>query len=323
MDSQYTVTMRKAGKVLTCMASGLLLCSEAGALTTTPYQAITDRNVFDVHPLPPPAANPEKTETPPIKIILTGITTILGNKRALLKTPAPAGKPAEAAKGEQSYILTEGQREGQIEVVQIDEKAGTVKVDVNGTIMVLNFDKDGQKPSVGMPAPAPGAPPGVPSPTGVNPASTVNPYHTPMTPGGFNLPTRPLRAQPAGVNNAGGAYPSGSTYGAGASYPGGTGYPAVGGFGIPSYGGATATTPQQTAAAQTPTMTPEQQIIQMEAQREINKNNPNFPPLPPTPLNPNPTATGTPAETGQPSTTPTPPSFPTFPGNRQLPPLPQ
>ena len=317
MDSQYTVTMRKAGKVLTCMASGLLLCSEAGALTTTPYQAITDRNVFDVHPLPPPAANPEKTETPPIKIILTGITTILGNKRALLKTPAPAGKPGEAAKGEQSYILTEGQREGQIEVVQIDEKAGTVKVDVNGTIMVLNFDKDGQKPSVGMPAPAPGAPPGVPSPTGVNPAGTVNPYHQPATPGGFNLPTRPLRAQPAGAN-AGGAYPSGSTYGAGASYPSGTGYPAVGGFGIPSYGGAT-TTPQPT---QTPTMSPEQQTIMLEAQREVNKNNPNFPPLPPTSLNPNPTAT----PTTQPTTTPTTPSFPTFPGmpqQQQLPTLPQ
>jgi hypothetical protein len=33
-------------------------------------------------------------------------------------------------------------------------------------------------------------------------------------------------------------------------------------------------------------MTPEEQIIMMEVERERNKNNPDFPPLPPTELTP-------------------------------------
>lgn len=314
------MTMKKAGKALSCMAGGLLLCSGAGAgaVSSNPYESITERNVFDLHAAPPPPDVNENKPQPALKVFLTGITTILGNKRALLKTPAPAGKPGEGPKGEQSYILTEGQREGEIEVLQIDEKAGTVKIDNGGTIVVLNFDKDGQKPSVGMPAPAPGVPsPMVPPPTGFN-GGVVNPAHQA---GGFNLPTRPLRAQPAGVNPSGGSYPGGG------GYPSGAGYPVNGGIGggVPNafmnYGGGSAAQAQVQAASQAPAISPEQQIIQMEALREVNKNNPNFPPLPPTPLNPNPTGTG--AESPA-TTTPGVPGLPRPPGfPQQLPPMPQ
>ena len=87
----------------------------------TPYQSIVDRNVFALKP-PPPPPDPEATKPPPVKITLTGITTILGNKRALMKSPAPPGKPGEPAKPEVSYILTVGQREGDVEVIDIDER---------------------------------------------------------------------------------------------------------------------------------------------------------------------------------------------------------
>ena len=104
------------------------------------------------------------------KITLTGITTILGNKRALMKVAPSVAKPGQASK-EESLILTEGQREGEVEVLQIDERAESVKVNNSGTVMTLTFEKDGAK----LPAtPAPRAVPPVPSPL---PGGLVpNPY---------------------------------------------------------------------------------------------------------------------------------------------------
>src|SRR5262249_46856385 len=82
-----------------------------------------------------------------------------GNKRVLMKTGPPPGKPGEQPKTDQSYILTEGQRDGEIEVISIDEKAGSVKVSNAGTVQTLTFEKDGAKlPATQAPA-APGTPP--------------------------------------------------------------------------------------------------------------------------------------------------------------------
>ena len=119
----------------------------------SPYQGIVERNVFGLKaPAPPP--DPEANKPPPPKIFLTGITTILGNKRALMKLTPPA-KPGEPAK-EQSFTLGEGQRDGELEVLEIDEKAGTVKVNEFGTVMTLSFENNGVKAG---PAPAPGGAP--------------------------------------------------------------------------------------------------------------------------------------------------------------------
>jgi hypothetical protein len=76
--------------------------------------------------------------------MLTGITTILGNKRALLKVQFPS-KPPQPAK-EQSCILSEGQRDGAIKVLQINEKTAIVKVDNSGTVMEITFEKPGPAP---------------------------------------------------------------------------------------------------------------------------------------------------------------------------------
>src|SRR5205809_329503 len=98
--------MKYGGKMLICLTGGLALCLAANALTAepqdNPYQSIVDRNVFALKP-PPPPPDPEATKAPPVKITLTGITTILGNKRALMKSPAPPGKPGEPAKPGMSY----------------------------------------------------------------------------------------------------------------------------------------------------------------------------------------------------------------------------
>ncbi len=159
-----------------------------------PYQGIVERNVFSLKP-PPPPPDPEANKPPAPKITLTGIITI-GSKRALMETPPPPVKPGEQAKGKQSYILTEGQRDGEIEVLEIDDKAGSVKVNNSGTVMTLTFEKDGPKlPASSSPVPSP---PGVPSPTGVIPPPGFQPQQGGSVPS-FPMPSRTLRAPSAGA----------------------------------------------------------------------------------------------------------------------------
>lgn len=154
---------------LACAALWLSGNAASGDAPGGPYQRIADRNVFGLNPKPlPPEIN--KPPPPSPRVLLTGITTILGNKCALLKTTPPA-KPGEPAK-EQAFTLAAGQREGEIEVLEINEKAGTVKVNNYGTITVLDFDKDGVK--VAAIPPGPGGM--VPGPAGspVAPARGAN-----------------------------------------------------------------------------------------------------------------------------------------------------
>src|ERR1041384_5175236 len=97
--------MKHGEKTLLCVAAGVTLCTAAAAITadgSMPYQGIVERNLFALKPPPPPPTVDDTTKPQPSKITLTGITTILGNKRALMKTPPPAAKTGEQAKREQS-----------------------------------------------------------------------------------------------------------------------------------------------------------------------------------------------------------------------------
>ena len=195
---KYGVTM------LLCLVGGFALHVAANEATSdspnNPYQSIVDRNVFALKP-PPPPPDPEATKPPPVKITLTGITTILG-KRALLKSPAPPGMPGEPAKPELSYILAPGQREGDIEVLDIDEVGGNVKLRNAGVEVTLNIDKDGPKL-----APSAAAVPGVPGMPGAVPPYPGAPRgFTPPAPAGnpgFTMPTRTLRLPPGGAGGTG------------------------------------------------------------------------------------------------------------------------
>ncbi len=184
--------MTHGRKTLICLLSGLSVCTlvtaALGNTPDSPYKAITDRNVFGLKPPPPPPdPTAEANKTPPPKITLTGITTIFGNKQALMKTPPGAVKPGEQPR-EQSYILAEGQREGDMEVIQIDEKAGSVKLVYAGTPVTLTFEKDGTK---GAPGGAPGA---VPPPGGMMPPGGPGRLPFPGTDGTIKtIPTRTMR----------------------------------------------------------------------------------------------------------------------------------
>lgn len=107
-----------------------------------PYQVISHKNLFRLHP-PIVNTKPSAPATPAATIILTGITTVLGEKRAFLEiTPPP--KPPKPVKL-QSCILAEGEKQGEVEVLEIDPKAGAVKVSNGGSLTNLTFEKNGPK----------------------------------------------------------------------------------------------------------------------------------------------------------------------------------
>jgi len=199
------------GKTAICFLAALMLCAGGKAAapdaSANPYQGIVDRNVFALKP-PPAPVRPEDNKPPPPSIKLTGITTILGNKRVLMNVQMPA-KPPEPAKS-QSFILTEGQRDGEIEVLEIDENTGTVKVNNFGTEMTLTMDKDSVKlpPSVPAAVPLPGTAP--PNAVGYvpQPAPVANPLASANGSGGLKtIPTRQLRAPQAGIPQPGAITP--------------------------------------------------------------------------------------------------------------------
>lgn len=155
----------------------------ANTQTSQSYSAIVDRNVFNLHPPPPPVDPSEsaknKNQIP--KLTLNGITTILGKKMVILTMPAtkPGGAP-------QTLMLAEGQGEDEVEAKQIDEKAGVVQVNNHGEAQTLDFDHDGTKPA---------APPGNPA----SPAMTIPPVPNttiPIPQPGINM-IRPLRTLPS------------------------------------------------------------------------------------------------------------------------------
>jgi hypothetical protein len=273
--------MKYVEKALVCIGCLLALSFAAQAVTadssatSNPYQGIVDRNVFGLKPAPPPPV-PVDTKPPPPKITLTGITTIFGNKRALMKAPV-AAKPPEPAH-DQTYMLAEGQRDGDIEVLEIDAKANIVKVNNGGTIMTLNFDDNGVKLSSTLPA-------GAPVPGMAQPAPGGIPAPTPFASPGFNksIPTRTLRLPSA---NGASVVPGGvNPTGVAAAAPNGASLP---GFSFGGSGAGSTTTGQQTPSA-ADTLTPEEREIVIAAQHQdaVNKNLPSANIFPPTQLYPN------------------------------------
>jgi hypothetical protein len=248
-----------AFKTWALVCGSLVLSAGVRAVTPdlggNPYRGIVERNVFSLKdPPPPPKLAPPAA--PPVKITLTGITTILGNKRALMRAQIPA-RPPEPAK-EESYMLAEGQRDGDIEVLTIDEKAGTVKVSNHGVPETLDFANNGAKL---VNAPPPIAAPALPPPMGIPMGVSAPPPNAMAAAAQRSLAGGLHRASANGVDPNGVA-------------PGG---PA--GFG----------STQSQPSANYQTYDPDTQKIMLEVERERTKEavaNGTMPPLPPTVLTP-------------------------------------
>ena len=260
--------MTRTVKMLTCLAGSILLCASSRAIVAesgdNPYSGIVERNLFG---LKPPAApvDPASIKPPPPRITLTGITTILGKKRALMKVLLPGVKPGQPPT-EQSLMLAEGQRDGEIELLGVDMKEGMARVDDYGTITNLTFEKDGVK------APAVSTQPGIvgaaPPPVAANPFA------------GRNIPTRALRVPTQGATGTGNSGNAPGSYdgAAGANYGAATPSP-------PSFSTIVNAAPAQ---SQAPQMDPEQAALLIEANHAvaIATGDPMAAILPPTMINP-------------------------------------
>src|SRR6266436_6352079 len=80
--------------VLAGLMAGGAATNVWGEAQNNPYQAIVERNPFGLKPPPPPPdPTPVVPVVPPGKVVLTGITTMFGNPRALFEvTETEPGK---------------------------------------------------------------------------------------------------------------------------------------------------------------------------------------------------------------------------------------
>lgn len=299
------------------VGSGTAAAAQAGVaanpdLAANPYQGIVVRNLFGLKDPPPPPAPPSE-EKPQPKGILNGVTRLANRKWAFFKFTPVASKPGEQVK-EESYSLAEGEASGPVEVLQIDELAGLVRLTYLGKPMTLDFTNNAAKAVAAAPAPGgPGVPGGHP---GVMPVpGVVNPVKPGFSQPGFS-PNRPLRAGGGGmVQNPGGA----GGFGQG-GMPAMPGAPVAGmatpgmAVGQPQYGGAP--------------LTREQSDLLMELYRDQSRTDPTIPPIPPTSLTAaieqanNEAASANTTTQPRPTSTPV-PSMPPVPGRSvPMPPMP-
>ena len=159
--------MKRLVKIVVCLAGGLVLIAGARAddrvLLNNPYAPIIVRNMFGLNPPPTNDVNATLGDPPP-KITPNGIMSIFGHWQVLFKVAIP-GKPGQPAKDD-SYILSEGQRQDEIEVIQIDEKNSLVTFNNHGTVQELPLVKaNAPAGSTSMPTPGGPVPPrNVPGP---------------------------------------------------------------------------------------------------------------------------------------------------------------
>ena len=180
--------------MLIFVAAGLVLGTSARAVTAdaqdNPYQGIVERNVFALKPAPDPSTLAPAEPEPP-EIIPQGIMSVFGHQQVLFKTKLPGSKPG-APPQETALVLSVGQREGEIEVLAVDESTGTITFKNHGKVQEKNLEKDGPKAPTG-PAPAPF--PGISAPGGIQPPV---PTFKPAQSGAPVVPTTTTFGGPAG-----------------------------------------------------------------------------------------------------------------------------
>jgi hypothetical protein len=123
-----------------CLLVSVVRADEASS-AGNPYGTIAARNIFNLVPIPTNPPTLAEPPDPPAKITPNGIMSLFGSPQVLFKvaTPPKPGQPPQ----DQSYCLSEGDREDGIEVVQIDQVAKIITFNNNGTIQKLPLVADG------------------------------------------------------------------------------------------------------------------------------------------------------------------------------------
>ncbi len=191
---EYVVCMNWLKKPLITGLGGLLLATGArGDVSPSgdnAYHVIVDRNAFD---LSPPKVLPPVTNTPPaqkVDVKLSGITVDRrSGKKAWLVVPPP---PNNRTQNPQYLSMREQETQGDIQVLEINDKENTVKIINAGNTAVLTFKENGFATPIvaampGNPLAPRGVPgvlptPGLPTPGGL-PVPGIVPGATPTVPG--------------------------------------------------------------------------------------------------------------------------------------------
>ncbi len=130
----------------------------------TPYAGIVARNMFGLVPIPPPdptAGLPPPD--PPPKITPTGIMTIFGRDQALFT--AVSDKPKQGQdKKDASYVLAEGERQDDIEVIKINHESDIITFNNHGVVQELPLVAAKDSGPAAGPSTGPGRGPGVGGP---------------------------------------------------------------------------------------------------------------------------------------------------------------
>lgn len=141
-------TLHHGRRFRACLLGVLVLGANSHAARAStkenPYaKAIIGRNAFSLKAATL-ATIVDPPRPPPPRITLQGMTTICGRPQVLIKVLMPS-RPGEPAK-EISCVLSEGERQGEIEVLEIDDRSGTVQFNNHGTGQTLNLKDDGAQP---------------------------------------------------------------------------------------------------------------------------------------------------------------------------------
>jgi len=138
--------MKRFGKIAGCLAVGLALNASLHAdnlavannpLPDNPYAPVAVRNVFGLVSPVVVTNDPQADIAASLpKITPTGIMGVFGDWQVLFKVGS-AAKPGSPPVKDEFYILSQGQRQDGIEVLDIDEKKGLVTFDNNGTTQKL------------------------------------------------------------------------------------------------------------------------------------------------------------------------------------------
>jgi hypothetical protein len=110
----------------------LVVTGLAMAASANPYGTIATRNAFNLLPPRVETSKPGDVFKPSPEYKLTGIAGFGSNKWALLSKADPGKAPVH-------FMLREGQREGPLEVVSVDEIANLVRIRNDGTLVELTF----------------------------------------------------------------------------------------------------------------------------------------------------------------------------------------
>ena len=239
--------------------------ADTANLADKPYGTIVARNMFGLLPIPPPDTNPPAPPVdPPPKITLNGIMTIFGRDQALYKV-AVKPKPGQPAK-EDSYVLGEGERQEDVEVMKIDREKNTVTFNNHGTVQDVELVDATSSGAGAAPGGGPGGGPGAMRPGMMSPADRAAMFRSAGRNSGLGNPVSPnMGGNPNMIGNPNGANGSGGL----------------------SFGGGTSANniyhPENEPPSDT---TPEQDVLLIEAQRMkfLQSGNPMANLLPTTPL---------------------------------------